>query len=81
MSKKVSKPFYWGEKLPGYVKHESRICFGIDFFDSEEASEKAQERCALLTEPTTAAGFTTCYAAETKASITSRKRPGASSMQ
>lgn len=38
-----SRPHYSGQAMPGFVKHDSRICFGIDWFDSLEAAQAAHE--------------------------------------
>lgn len=53
MSKKTAptRPDYNGPSMPGFIRHESRICFGIDYFDSEDAAQAAVKavRAAGLT--------------------------------
>ena len=43
MRKKIvpTRPHYSGSSMPGFVKHDSRICFGIDWFDTLEAAQAA----------------------------------------
>ena len=36
-----TRPHYSGSGMPGFVRHDSRICFGIDYFDSEENAQAA----------------------------------------